>query len=1049
MKILKHIFLGGLLSLLWFAPLRAQDDDFPRPDLTWQTIETSHFAVHYHAGAERSAREIATIAESIYGPVTRMYQHEPDSKVHLVIRDHDDYSNGAAYFYDNKIELWAPALDFELRGTHDWLRDVVSHEFTHIVQIQTSMKLSRTIPAIYFQWLGYEAERRTDVLYGYPNAIVSYPISAFVVPAWFAEGVAQYNHPGFTYDYWDVHRDMILRMYMLEGKPLSWDEMAVFGKTSLGNESSYNAGFSIVSYIAETYGAEKLQEISRALGAATRVTIDGAISAVLGISGEELYDRWKAHKMERYRAVGSAIAEQRVEGTLLESEGFGNSFPAFSPDGKMVAYVSNKGADYFSLSSVYLTNLETRSTRKLDIQARSTLSFSPDGRYLYYSKLSRKNGFWAKLYDLYRYDLVEDEEEKLTSGLRAWNPNLSPDGKKLVFARGTDGTVNVTISDADGKNMRQVTRFANGEQVFTPRWSPDGTTIVFGYAPGDKQSVATIRGDGSDFRIVVTGADARNPVFSADGRSIIYSSAESGIFNLYSIQPETGTKSQWTNVLGGAFLPSVNGAGDIVFVSYSSSGFKIALLTQPKPITLATKPRIPDWIAMKSNLENGIVTSVPTHALQTHAATPDANPAPAPVISDPKPYRNTYSRLSIIPILRVDNYNPRNKGIDILRPGFYFTSSDMLNRLSLFGGAVINRQFERDLFGILEYRDAIPLLLQAGLAPILSLEIYNISRKTDVTFPVFTDREYSITTDVVYNLLEFDVNFRHKILNEETELKIGYSLSRYNADIGSFFVPTVGVSPGFRNLYLIGNTLSAQITLDGIAPAADRDINPVGRTVALRYGYEFHKFNPEGEYNIENGVLVPQYTKPAFHRLELLWNEHLALPIKNHTLSLNVRRASTLGKTVDEFFNFYAGGFTGMRGYPFYALGGNDIAVVGAAYRFPIWTTLNFRFLQFYFTKLYGSVFMDMGHGWTGRPTPIGEWKRDAGFELRLESFSFYQYPTRIFFSGAYGLDKFTAVFRDAGFEYGKEWRFYLGVLFDFELNPVGRALRDAERRMR
>ncbi len=1044
---LKHVLVFGLLLISCTLQLAAQEDEYPRPDLSWQTIETAHFSVHFHLGAERSAREIAAIAEEVYGPITRLYQHEPDSKVHFIIRDHDDYSNGAAYFYDNKIELWAPALDFELRGTHPWLKDVVTHEFTHIVQIQTSMKLSRTLPAFYFQWLGYEAERRTDVLYGYPNAIVSYPLSAFVVPAWFAEGVAQYNHPDFTYDYWDAHRDMILRMYMLEGNPLTWEEMAVFGKTSLGNESSYNAGFSIVSYIAETYGAEKLQDISRALGSPISVTIDGAISSALGVSGQELYNRWKEKKLDQYRTIGSALQSQRIEGDLIEPDGFGNSFPAFSPDGKTLAFVSNKGHDYFSLSSVYLYSLQSRTTRKLDIQARSALSFSPDGRYLYYSKLSRKNGFWAKLYDLYRYDLLEDEEKQLTSGWRAWNPNLSSDGKKLVFARGSDGTVNVTLCDADGKNMRQVTHFSNGEQIYTPRWSPDGTTITFGYSTDNKQAVAVVREDGTGFKVVVQGPDARNPVFSPDGRSLIYTAAENGIFNLFSVNLETGETSQLTNVLGGAFFPAVNSSGDVAFVSYKSSGFKIAYLSQPKKLTLAARVPIPDWLTKKSNFSNGILGAVPTHALEVPSS--GATPAPAAAILDPKPYRNTYSRLTIIPILRVDNYNPRNKGIDILRPGFYFTSSDMLNRLSLFGGAVINRQLERDLFGILEYRDAIPLLYQAGLAPILSLEIYNISRKTDVSFPIFTDREHNITTDVVYNLLEFDVNLRHKILNEQTQIKVGYSLSRYNADIGSFLVPAVGVSPGFRNLYLIGNTLTAQLTHDGIAPAADHDINPVGRTVALRYGYEFHKFNPEGEYTVESGVLVPHYTKPNFHRLELLWNEHLALPFEKHTLSFNIRRASTLGKQVDDFFDFYAGGFIGMRGYPFYALGGNDIAVVGAAYRFPIWTTLNFRFLQFYFTKLYGSVFMDLGDAWTGKPRSVGNWKRDAGFELRLEAFSFYQYPTRLFFSGAYGLDRFNRTFNGLDVTYGKEWRFYLGVLFDFELNPVGQALRGSALRMR
>jgi hypothetical protein len=1045
---LKRLLLSSILLLAAVA-VRAQDDDYPRPDLSWQTIETAHFSVHFHAGADRSAREIAGIAEGVYGPITQLYQHEPDSKVHLIIRDHDDYSNGAAYFYDNKIELWAPALDFELRGTHPWLKDVVSHEFTHIVQIQTAMKLSRTIPAFYFQWLGYEAERRTDVLYGYPNAIVSYPLSAFVVPAWFAEGVAQYNHPDFTYDYWDAHRDMILRMYMLEGSPLSWEEMAVFGKTSLGNESSYNAGFSIVSYIAETYGAEKLPEISRALSTPARVTIDGAISSALGISGQELYNRWKEKELERYRTVGNALEHNRIEGDLIESEGFGNSFPAFSPDGKTIAFVSNKEQDYFGLSSVYLYNRQSRSAKKIDIQARSTLSFSPDGRYLYYSKLSRKNGFWAKLYDLYCYDLVEDEEEQITHGWRAWNPSLSSDGTKLVFARGNDGTVNVTVCDAAGKNMRQVTHFTNGEQVYTPRWSPDGKSITFGYASDDKQCVAIIREDGTDFRIVVQGPDARNPVFSPDGRSLVFSAAGRGIFNLFSVNVETGATNQLTNVLGGAFLPAVDSAGDLAFVLYKSSGFKIAYLDQPKPLALGAKPPIPDWITKKSNLSNGALGAVPTYALELQNAAAESRTTPAAAISDPKPYRNTFTRLTIIPLLRVDNYNPRNKGIDVLRPGFYFTSGDMLNRLSLFGGAVINRQMERDLFGILEYRDAIPLLYQLGVAPILSLEIYNISRKTDVSFPIFTDREYNITTDVVYNLLEFDVSLRHKIFNDQTQLKVGYSLSRYNADIGAFLIPTVGVSAGFRNLYLIGNALTAQLTHDGIVPAVDRDINPVGRTIALRYGFEFDKFNPEGEYTVESGVLVPHYTKPAFHRLEFLWNEHLALPFDKHTLSLNVRRASTLGKQVDEFFDFYAGGFIGMRGYPFYALGGNDIAVLGAAYRFPICTTLNFRFLQFYFTKLYGSLFMDLGDSWTGKPTAMGDWKRDAGFELRLEAFSFYQYPTRLFFSGAYGLDKFDRTFHDAAVTYGKEWRFYLGVLFDFELNPIGQALRSSAFRMR
>jgi hypothetical protein len=147
-----------------------------------------------------------------------------------------------------------------------------------------------------------------------------------------------------------------------------------------------------------------------------------------------------------------------------------------------------------------------------------------------------------------------------------------------------------------------------------------------------------------------------------------------------------------------------------------------------------------------------------------------------------------------------------------------------------------------------------------------------------------------------------------------------------------------------------------------------------------------------------------------------------------------------LGDSVDDFFDYYAGGFIGMRGYPFYAIGGNKSITLNAIYRFPIATELNFRILQLYFKKLYGSVFYDIGNAWIKNVPSINQWKRDIGFELRLETFSFYAYPTRIFFSGAYGLDRFSRNVKDINtttIQYGREWRFYLGVLFGFELNDI------------
>ena len=85
------------------SELWAQLAPVNHPELDWRTIETEHFYVHYHHGTERSGRAVAKIAEEVYGPITRLYRHDPDGKVHFVVKDKDDYSNGDARRAESSI----------------------------------------------------------------------------------------------------------------------------------------------------------------------------------------------------------------------------------------------------------------------------------------------------------------------------------------------------------------------------------------------------------------------------------------------------------------------------------------------------------------------------------------------------------------------------------------------------------------------------------------------------------------------------------------------------------------------------------------------------------------------------------------------------------------------------------------------------------------------------------------------------------------------------------------------------------------------------------
>ena len=112
----KHFFLfyyvfSVLSVFIFFSSVKAQFIDYPHPELKWQSFDTEHFTIHFHNGTKNTALIVAKIAEEIYQPVTDLYHYKPTGKIHFIIRDTDDYSNGGAYFFDNKVEIWASNLD--------------------------------------------------------------------------------------------------------------------------------------------------------------------------------------------------------------------------------------------------------------------------------------------------------------------------------------------------------------------------------------------------------------------------------------------------------------------------------------------------------------------------------------------------------------------------------------------------------------------------------------------------------------------------------------------------------------------------------------------------------------------------------------------------------------------------------------------------------------------------------------------------------------------------------------------------------------------------
>lgn len=711
---------------------------YPYNHLPWYTIESEHFLIHFQDGNSRSAQVVARIAEEIYDPITELYQHQPDEKVSIVLKDREDYSNGAAYFFDNKIDIWLTALDSPLRGTHNWLRNVITHEFVHIIQIQKGMKRKRTLPVSYLQWLSYEDVRRPDVLYGFPNGIVTHPFASINIPAWFAEGTAQYQRVGLLYDTWDSHRDMLLRTLILSGNYLSLEEMGTFSsKNTLEREVVYNQGFAFVIYMVNRFGEDVLRMITEELSRKGTYTINKAIKQATGINGEQVFADWIAERHRFYtEAVSGIVTTQSVS---LESKGFYNFFPKVSPNGEVIAYLSNRDRDHGSVSLYMKRSEHTEKVATLfDDQGESAAyhvsnlepviryinggySFSPDGTKISYSVIKKTP--YGELYsDIFLYDLSSGSHTRLTNGKRIQSPSWSPDGNTLSAIQYEKGTQNLVLIDKANGQLTRLTHFNNGETLFTPAWSPDGAFIYFSFADRHQRTIMRYELSSGDYELVAGDdfADYRDPFISNDG-FLYYSSNLDGIYNIYRKDLTSGETEQLTSVIGGAFMPFATDNGKLLYSEYQADGYKIRQISLPvekiqfgyyEPQSEALEPSVTDvqnYLLSLNDFDDSDISAF-SHtekaAADTGAYLFELSSLNGKEQLIYKEYTDTFTRFSFYPVIRFDNYTKLhgNNGTLIkngkiarlgknlfrdVKPGVYFTSREVLDRWSILGGVLL------------------------------------------------------------------------------------------------------------------------------------------------------------------------------------------------------------------------------------------------------------------------------------------------------------------------------------------------------------------------
>ncbi len=260
------------------------------------------------------------------------------------------------------------------------------------------------------------------------------------------------------------------------------------------------------------------------------------------------FSAWKADTA----IPNNEIFSMNLDGTGLvdlTNNDASDTYPAYSPDGKQIAFCSDRAGK----SELYIMNEDGTNQHRITDQipdcgnpSWSVPVWSPDDKWIGIPSTASQAANNQKM-DIF---LLKSDESKMynltnnaaSEGSFSW----SPDSQQIAFASNRDGNYEIYTVGIDGRNLTRLTNNSTTDSL--PAWSPDGQRIAYTSNWQGALEIYVMNTDGSNqVRLTSDISASTNPVWSPDGKTIFYTTNKDGNVEIYRMSADGSNQTNLTN----------------------------------------------------------------------------------------------------------------------------------------------------------------------------------------------------------------------------------------------------------------------------------------------------------------------------------------------------------------------------------------------------------------------------------------------------------------------------------------------------------------------